>query len=71
MTFVPKPAYHAEAFGDRLEEQRAGDVDRFTTAEERAQARAFVPGVSPYRCAGCGRYPFPVPTVCFWCRLVS
>jgi len=39
-----------------------------TTPQERAEARAFVNGVS-YPCASCGKHRFPTAdVVCFWCR---
>lgn len=69
MTSPEKPrSRQAEAFNAAVTEERRA---LFPTSEpwERERARAFTPCVYPMpACIRCGRFSFPVPTVCFWCR---
>lgn len=40
-----------------------------TTPAEREASRAFILAPTSLPCAGCGKFAFARPTICFWCTL--
>lgn len=64
------PSWITEWFTNDPHGQRLA-VSRYSldvcTEAERAAARAFVLERS-HPCTACGRFAFPEPTLCYWCR---